>query len=39
MGIFYYATADARERRAAKAIQAALHAAHRKSGTPRDEDI
>ena len=39
MGIFYYESADARERRAAKAIQAALHAAHRKSGTPRDEDI
>ena len=39
LGIFYYETADARERRAAKAIQAALEAAHRKSGTPRDEEI
>jgi len=39
LGIFYYETADARERRAAKGIQAALQAAHRKSGTPRDEEI
>jgi hypothetical protein len=31
LGIFYYETAEARERRAAKAIQAALQAAQRKS--------
>jgi Domain of unknown function (DUF1905)/Bacteriocin-protection, YdeI or OmpD-Associated len=31
MGIFYYETADARERRAAKAIEEALKVAHRKS--------
>lgn len=29
LGIFYYETADARERRAAKAVEAALHAAER----------
>jgi uncharacterized protein YdeI (YjbR/CyaY-like superfamily) len=34
LGIFYYETADARERRATKAIQAALQAAQRKSGPP-----
>ena len=43
LGIFYYETAEARERRAAKAIQAALQAtnpaAQRRSGRPRDEEI
>ncbi len=38
LGIFYYESADARERRAAKAIQAALHASQRKSASPRDEE-
>jgi hypothetical protein len=38
LGIFYYETADARERRAAKAIQAAIQAAQRKSGPPRGEE-
>lgn len=32
MGIFYYETSDARERRAAKAIEDALKAAKRKAG-------
>ena len=39
LGIFYYETSEARERRAAKAIQAALQAAQRKSGRPRGEEI
>jgi len=39
LGIFYYETAEARERRAAKAIQDALQAAQRKSGRPRGEEI
>ena len=39
LGIFYYETAEARERRAAKAIQAALQVAQRKSGPRRDEEI
>ena len=38
LGIFYYETADARERRADKAIQATLQAAQRKSGPPRAEE-
>jgi hypothetical protein len=38
LGIFYYETADARERRAAKAIQDALRAAKRKAGTVHDEE-
>ncbi|MGB8032122.1 MAG: YdeI/OmpD-associated family protein [Terracidiphilus sp.] len=38
LGIFYYETAEARERRAAKAIEAALHAVRRKSGTSRDKE-
>lgn len=37
LGIFYYESAEARERRAAKAIDDALRAAKRKSGPPRDE--
>jgi hypothetical protein len=32
LGIFYYETADARERRAAKAIEDALGALRRKNG-------
>ena len=36
LGIFYYETADARERRAAKAIEDALRAAKRKAGPPRE---
>lgn len=32
LGIFYYETADARERRAAKAIDDALRAAHKRAG-------
>jgi len=39
LGIFYYETAEARERRAVKAIQAALQVAQRKSGPRRDEEI
>ncbi|HEX8712627.1 MAG TPA: YdeI/OmpD-associated family protein [Terracidiphilus sp.] len=33
LGIFYYETADARERRAAKAVEDALRAARRRSGS------
>ncbi|HEY1806864.1 MAG TPA: YdeI/OmpD-associated family protein [Terracidiphilus sp.] len=36
LGIFYYETAEARESRAMKAIDAALHAAARKSGRRAD---
>lgn len=36
LGIFYYETADARERRAAKAIEDALRAAKRKAEAARD---
>jgi uncharacterized protein YdeI (YjbR/CyaY-like superfamily) len=39
LGIFYYETAEARERRASKAIQAALQAVQRKSGRPHSEKI
>ncbi len=39
LGIFYYETAEARERRAVKAIQAALQAAQRKSGRLLGEEI
>ncbi|MGA2572537.1 MAG: YdeI/OmpD-associated family protein [Terracidiphilus sp.] len=35
LGIFYYETAEGRERRAAKAIEDALHAARRKAGPAR----
>jgi chorismate mutase len=35
LGIFYYESAEARERRAAKALDDALRAARRKSGPPR----
>ena len=38
LGIFYYEGADARERRAAKAIEAALSATHRKSASPRGQE-
>ncbi|MGO8757780.1 MAG: YdeI/OmpD-associated family protein [Terracidiphilus sp.] len=36
LGIFYYETAEGRERRAAKAIEDALAAAKRKAGPPRE---
>jgi len=36
LGIFYYETAEARERRAAKAIEDALRAARRKGGRSRE---
>jgi uncharacterized protein YdeI (YjbR/CyaY-like superfamily) len=36
LGIFYYESAEARERRATKAIDDALRAAKRKTGQPRD---
>jgi hypothetical protein len=36
LGIFYYESAEARERRATKAIDDALRAAKRKSGPPHD---
>ena len=39
MGIFYYETAEARERRAGKAIQASLQAAQRKLSRRRGEEI
>jgi hypothetical protein len=38
LGIFYYESAEARERRAVKAIEDALRAARRKSGTSRKEE-
>jgi uncharacterized protein YdeI (YjbR/CyaY-like superfamily) len=38
LGISYYETADGRERRAAKAIDAALHAAHRKARSGGDRE-
>jgi uncharacterized protein YdeI (YjbR/CyaY-like superfamily) len=38
LGIFYYETAEARERRATKAIEAALRATRRKSGSSRDDE-
>jgi hypothetical protein len=37
LGIFYYESAEARERRATKAIDEALRAAKRKTGQPRDD--
>jgi len=36
LGIFYYQTADARERRAAKAVEEALRLSRKKSGMPDD---
>ncbi|HEV2323287.1 MAG TPA: YdeI/OmpD-associated family protein [Terracidiphilus sp.] len=39
LGIFYYETAEARERRAAKAIEAALRAARKRSGGARKLDF
>ena len=38
LGIFYYETAYARERRATKAIEDALRAAKRKTGAAHDEE-
>lgn len=38
LGIFYYETAEARERRASKAIEAALKAAGRKRRNETDEE-
>jgi hypothetical protein len=37
LGIFYYETADARERRGAKAVEDALRAAKRRSTPPQSE--
>jgi len=37
LGIFYYESAEARERRANKALDDALRAAKRKTGLPRDD--
>lgn len=39
LGIFYYETADARERRAAKAVEDALRAARKRSGGARNPDF
>jgi uncharacterized protein YdeI (YjbR/CyaY-like superfamily) len=39
LGIFYYQTAEARERRAAKAVEEALRVARREAGKKRTSDV